>query len=274
MEKAAAVFVYLSGISFTTVGAYLLHKASRTRGILAFSLASAALIGPLSDRGELSPDASIGIVFSLMLGLAFLFNGISYGFSEVPFVFGAEGLLDEMSFIGRIWASGCVIAIASFTYRVFRPAAKWARWFVRLDAALIGLALGVSAFEGDWSGLAPLTCKGYWIEWVASIVPFIWLAVEALGLYFASRERVRLGLIDPLVCNRYFLVGLYGALASISYFVLAFMYIGYERHGTWSASLDVALGTVEIVSVIALWISFRAPHFYRRWVGATETPTP
>ena len=204
--------------------------------------------------------------------MAFLFNGISYGFSEIPFVFGAEGLLDEMSFIGRIWAGGCVIAIASFTYRVFRPAAKWARRFVWIDAALLASALGVSAFEGDWGGLAPLTCKGYWIEWAASIVPFIWLAGEALGLYFASRERVRLGLIDPLVCNRYFLVGLYGALASVTYFVIAFMFVEHQRHGTWSASLDVALGIVETVSVVALWISFRAPDFYRRWVGGTEAP--
>ena len=243
MEKAAAVFVYLSGISFVTVGAYLLYKASRTRGI---------------------PER--------YLGLAFLFNGMSYGFGEAPFVFGAEGLLDEMSFIGRILAGGCVIAIASFTYRVFRPAAKWARRFVWIDAALLVSALGVSVLEGDWSGLAPLTYKGYWIEWVASIAPFIWLAVEALGLYFVSRKRVRLGLIDPLICNRYFLVGFYGALAAVTYFVIAIMLIGYERHGTWSTPLDVALGTVEVVSVVALWISFRAPDFYRRWVGGTEAP--
>ena len=37
-------------------------------GALALSLAAAGIIGPLSDRGELSPDTSIGIVFSLMLG--------------------------------------------------------------------------------------------------------------------------------------------------------------------------------------------------------------
>src|SRR4030042_4476399 len=45
-------------------------------GALLFSLASAGIIGPLADRGELNPDTSIGIVFSLMLGLAFLFLGM------------------------------------------------------------------------------------------------------------------------------------------------------------------------------------------------------
>ena len=48
-------------------------------GALGVSLASAAVIGPLADRGELSPDTSVGVVFSLMLGLAFLFMGLIPG---------------------------------------------------------------------------------------------------------------------------------------------------------------------------------------------------
>lgn len=48
-------------------------------GALIFSLASAGIIGPMADRGELNPDTSIGIVFSLMLGLAFLFMGLMPG---------------------------------------------------------------------------------------------------------------------------------------------------------------------------------------------------
>jgi len=48
-------------------------------GALLFSLASAGVIGPLADRGELNPDTSIGVVFSLMLGLAFLFLGLMPG---------------------------------------------------------------------------------------------------------------------------------------------------------------------------------------------------
>jgi manganese/iron transport system permease protein len=48
-------------------------------GALLFSLGSAAIVGPVADRGELNPDTSIGIVFSLMLGLAFLFMGLMPG---------------------------------------------------------------------------------------------------------------------------------------------------------------------------------------------------
>jgi manganese/iron transport system permease protein len=45
-------------------------------GALIFSLAVAAVIGPMADRGELSPETSLGIIFSLMLGVAFLIIGL------------------------------------------------------------------------------------------------------------------------------------------------------------------------------------------------------
>lgn len=48
-------------------------------GAFAFSLAAAAIIGPLADRGEISPETSLGVVFSLMLGIAFLFMGVMPG---------------------------------------------------------------------------------------------------------------------------------------------------------------------------------------------------
>jgi len=48
-------------------------------GAFAFSLASAAVVGPLADRGELNPETSVGVIFSLMLGLAFLFMGLMPG---------------------------------------------------------------------------------------------------------------------------------------------------------------------------------------------------
>ncbi len=48
-------------------------------GAFAFSLGAAAVVGPLADRGELNPETSVGIMFSLMLGLAFLFMGLMSG---------------------------------------------------------------------------------------------------------------------------------------------------------------------------------------------------
>ncbi len=41
-----------------------------------FSLLACAVLGPISDRGRLHPETSIGILFSSTLGLAFLFMGM------------------------------------------------------------------------------------------------------------------------------------------------------------------------------------------------------
>jgi len=48
-------------------------------GAFVASFIAAGIIGPLADRGELGPDTSVGIIFSLMLGLAFLFMGLMPG---------------------------------------------------------------------------------------------------------------------------------------------------------------------------------------------------
>ncbi len=45
-------------------------------GAIIFSIAAAAVIGPIADRGSLRPDAAIGILFSVMIGVAFLILGM------------------------------------------------------------------------------------------------------------------------------------------------------------------------------------------------------
>ena len=102
-------------------------------------------------------------------------------------------------------------------------------------------------------------------------MPFIWLAVESLHAYARSRRQVRIGLCDPLVNNRFLLIGLYGTLASITYPTFLWMYIQYELHGAWSDPLSAFTGILEISSLVALWISFSAPPFYQRWIGKART---
>lgn len=83
------VLVVTMHISF--IGVALSHAAfagallgtllgfSPVAGASAFSLAAASIIGPVADRGEFNPDTPIGIIFSVMIGLAFLFMGLLSG---------------------------------------------------------------------------------------------------------------------------------------------------------------------------------------------------
>lgn len=83
------VFVVIMRLS--TIGVCITHAAfagglfailidgNRIGWALGFSLLTAALIGPIADRGELNPDTSTGVIFSTMLGLSFLFLGLMPG---------------------------------------------------------------------------------------------------------------------------------------------------------------------------------------------------
>jgi hypothetical protein len=233
--------LFIAEVSYVLVGFDLIRRSRETRGL---------------------PE--------LILGLAFVFNGLSYLLTDLPITVVNEAFLNECSYIGRIFAALCSLTIAAFTWRVFRAEASWAKWTFWAVGALLLLGLAVSALEGDWEGTKPLTYTGFWIEWLGGVAPFVWLAVESLRAYSRSRLRVRVGLGDPIVRNRFLLVGLYGALATSTYPIYLWMYIMYERHGVWSDSVSVFVGTVEVISLAALWISFAAPAFYRRWIDKAQ----
>ncbi len=83
------VWVIMLGIPF--VGVAMAHAAfaGALLGLLIgvdpvlsgflFCLLSASLIGPVADRGDFEPNLSTGIIFSIVLGLAFLFMGLIEG---------------------------------------------------------------------------------------------------------------------------------------------------------------------------------------------------
>jgi hypothetical protein len=233
--------LFIAEVSYVLVGFDLIRRSRETRGLPEF-----------------------------FLGMAFVFNGLSYLFGDLSFILGSEAILNEVSYIGRIFAALCALTIAAFTWRVFRSEAGWAKWAFRAIGVLLLLGLTVSGFEGDWEGASPLTYKGYWFEWLGGFVPFIWFAVESLSAYSRSRRQLRIGLGDPIVSNRFLLIGLYGTLASATYPIFLWMYIQYELHGSWSDPWVAFVGVIEVVSLVSLWISFAAPDFYRRWVGETE----
>ncbi len=88
----AGVWVFLMRIPF--VGVLMSHSAfaGAILGLilhinpiflsLLFCLISSLLIGPLSDRADIEPDLSLGVIFSFMLGIAFAGLGFLKGEME------------------------------------------------------------------------------------------------------------------------------------------------------------------------------------------------
>jgi manganese/iron transport system permease protein len=123
--SVVGVFVVTMHLSF--IGVCIAHAAfaGALLGLwlgfnpLLFSLASAAIIGPVADRGELNPDTSIGIVFSLMLGLAFLFMGLMPGArtEALNLFWGSILTVSQQDLIFLAAITGVIVGLVAIFYK-------------------------------------------------------------------------------------------------------------------------------------------------------------
>ena len=79
MMKMPFIGVAMSHAAFAGVIMGLLFHLNPLVMAIIFCLVSAGIIGPIADRAEFEPNISIGIVFSVVLGIAFLGMGLIKG---------------------------------------------------------------------------------------------------------------------------------------------------------------------------------------------------
>ena len=176
-------------------------------------------------------------------------------------------------------SSLALLALYVFTWRVFRPDARWA---VLLFAG--GSALGL------WAGAAmaaisfyavgvPPVLTGRWIALSALsyAICFGWTALESLLYHARLRLRLRLGLADPLLVNRFLLWGGACSIAfAIDFALIVQALAGVDfNHAPLPRLLVSASG---LVNAIAWSLSFTPPAWYARWlrggVGAARASSP
>jgi hypothetical protein len=228
---------FLTGLLFVVVAFALLRLASRT--------------GQAAER---------------LLGVSFLFMGASYVFSEAPYAFDLESLIGPLSFAGRLSYAVGVLAIALFTRRVLESDEAWARWLVYGSALLVAAGLGLSVLEGDLGGFYPLYSGAFWLEWTGLLLPFVWMGVAAFVQYGKARQRVRLGLCEPLLCNRLLLLSLFALFEVCSFFIWIALDIIFESQRQWTAAMDVLYAVTDDLAIATIWLAFFPPALYRSWI--------
>ena len=152
-----------------------------------------------------------------------------------------------------------------FTRSVFRGREGWASWLAA--AITIGILTGLLGclWNGDWKGGDLISNPWYWPKWACGAAPMVWMGVEGFSHYIKARQRRKLGLCEPLDCNRYLLWGMAGVLwAALELVVIAQDFV-YQRTGAWSETVGLAVCGLEIVPVILIWLVFYPPARYRRW---------
>jgi hypothetical protein len=232
----------------------------------------AALIYLYAGGRLLRLSARTGEVPERLLGAMFLVTGISLVLYDIPIILNSEALWVPLNFAGRIAYLPAPIILAIFTRRVFRPEGAWANWLIFAMCALMLVGVGGSVWQGDLEGFS-IHSRWFWAEWAGFTMPYAWAGVEALMHRRRARRRMRLGLCDSLVCNRYLLWGFYGATQVLVSLALFPAYAEYAREGAFSATWDRVISAGEIFSLVLIWLIFFAPAFYRNRIQGVAPAT-
>jgi hypothetical protein len=169
-----------------------------------------------------------------------------------------------------------IVAFTLFVWRVFRPASGAARAFAAGSALVsFGLTLAVAATAHATQEASALALAVN----ASRSLPVFWAFAECARYAVLMRRRVRLGLSEPVVANRFVLWSVWtGALGLAAIALLAiraraygFLRQGIDPHLAMPTAVPLA-GTVVGLALgcagVAVWLAFFPPAAYRRWLEA------
>jgi hypothetical protein len=155
-----------------------------------------------------------------------------------------------------------------FTWRVFRPQATWARIVVAGGVIALVAAAVRGCIQVQTQGAIDVTDEslgGILLQTGPVIVGYLWTGWEALRYHGAMRRRVRLGLADAVVSNRFLLWGVMAASATLGVAL-----------NTWAAVLHVDTlsspwvllpsSITGLLQAVMLLLAFVPPQSYMRWI--------
>lgn len=218
----------------------------------------------LARRTRRVPELAIG------LGI-FLIGGVSY-----PLAVMSSSLRDTAPALAVAFIVGSatsshlgVTANCVFIWKVFRPAAGWARTLVILAVVATGIGFAGNLHLGLTGGVHTMSDKKGWTLFLmaTAVLAFSWAAVESLLYHDKLRRRLALGMADPVVVNRFLLWGVSSAASAVGSLVTAFF-------AWWSplSVLDPAAllfsGACGFVSAVVMTLTFLPPAGYLRFIQA------
>jgi hypothetical protein len=168
---------------------------------------------------------------------------------------------------GMLAAGTGVVAKCVFNWRVYHPD----RPKLKLLAWGAGLTLAGVVIHSAWtSGFTDAGAVGvrYALRQSLQIGCLLWGSVEALRYWGMMRKRVRLGLADPVVANRFLMWGIGAGAAGWGSFV------GFAAQViTGVPSLEIPWVTISsslhgLLAAVALSLAFLPPEAYRRFIAA------
>jgi len=219
----------------------------------------------LSHRTRQLPELLIGVG---ILGIGPLGFGLSM-LAAVP----GRSTLPGVTLVGCSFLALFIGATSQylFAWYVFRLRDAWAR---PLCVAAVLLLAGAYAGDILSNGLINRTRGGafFWIGTILRVGVLGWNAAESFAYWLRMRRRLRLGLADPVVTNRFFLWGLGSGFAFLGSCIGGAAIAATGFSSSRLPGLALLLSVHGGLAAIAMWLAFVPPRRYRRWIERRSRP--
>jgi hypothetical protein len=187
----------------------------------------------------------------------------------------AVPLLVVVTILNAIGTTGLCL----FNWWTFRQGDPIARW---VTFSFAGLFAAAFVWQAVSEGFAIVVIPGpaYWLNFLIREAGFVWVAYESLRHAALATRRVKLGLSDPLVANRFLLIGVWGASAFLLGLVdlgarVAYVMLSGESEA-WIPEVGRPVVSVAVfasstglsVAIFALFMSFFPTRAWRRRIAA------
>jgi hypothetical protein len=228
---------------------------------------------------ERRPELTLAIYFLASAFLSTVCQGLVYGGLIDPSIALPDRTSRLVLGLGVLGMSVGGAAVCVFTWLSFRPNASWARW-----AAAAGslAAIGGFAFEALHEGFAVTLNPGpgHWLAWAGRTAPMVWVTAESLHYWTLLRRRLRLGLADPVVENRFLLWGIWSAATFVNLAADLIARVIYAQLAGTTTEIvmevvePVVIGTMAVtmvlgvISAATLFLTFFPTAGYRRWLAS------
>lgn len=228
-------------------------------------------------HGWPAPETSLAVYFLVSAFLGTPPQIVVYGGMSDPRLAVAEPLARTLlAFAVGAMAVGAAAAYV-FTWKTFRRDRLFAKVIVAAGCACLAAGYALETHEG----FAPVMFAGpgHWIGWLGRTLATFGIAFESFRYWAMLRRRLRLGLADPVVANRFLLWGVWAACSTLNFVAdLASRTTYWLIFGTIQpvpAYLDAMVGPTILVtmvlgavSAVTLFLTFFPTPAYLRWVQA------
>jgi hypothetical protein len=205
----------------------------------------------------------------LAIGASFLFAGVIGYIATIIGNAGTAGLPEDIAY--QVMVSGIglisvgVALVYFFVWKVFHPEARWAQaLFWVATATLMLTILPLSGSPSAGAQVSFTTVMGDLVRFGGGA----WGAWESLRYFGLMRKRMRVGLAEASVTNRFLLWGI-ASLAPATIFLATSTAMRLSlspADGAVTPGVMTVISLLTLATAVSQWLAFLPPQRYTRWI--------